>query len=164
MSDRVDPLLSLHQAIKLMGVVESKLSALGFSLAPAKAPVASYLGTKRSGNLLFVSGRKSELSGRVGEDVSEEQAHVAARDTMLHLLAIIKEDIKDLDKIKSVVKVQGFINASKEFNRLPQVLDGASDLLINLFGKDGKHARTATGAAQLPYDATIQIDMVLELK
>ncbi len=147
-----------------MGQIESKLITLGFKLATPKTPVANYLGTKRAGDLLFVSGRKSELTGRVGEDVTEEKAKLAARDTILLILAIVKKDIHDLDQIKSVIKVQGFINSSRDFGRLPQVLDGASELLINLFGEEGHHARTATGAVQLPYDATIQLDMVLEMK
>lgn len=147
-----------------MGIIESKLESLGFTLEAAKPPVANYLGSKRVGDLLFVSGRKSELTGKIGESVTEEQAKNAARDTVLLVLAIIKNDIIDLDLIEGVIKVQGFINSSTEFNRLPQVLDGASELLIELFGMEGHHARTATGAAQLPYDATIQLDMILKLK
>ncbi len=147
-----------------MGIIESKLESLGFTLGLPKSPVANYLGSKRVGDLLFVSGRKSELTGRVGVDVTEKQAKDAARDTIVLILAIIKNDIKDLDLIEEIIKVQGFINSSSKFNRLPQVLDGASELLIDLFGIHGQHARTATGAAQLPYGATIQLDMVLKLK
>lgn len=146
-----------------MGRVEQKLNDLGFQLGPHKTPVASYLGTKRTGNLLYVSGRKSELIGAVGDEVSEEQAKLAARDTVILMLAIIKKDIKDLDIIKGVVKMQGFIRSGKTFTRQPHVLDGATELLIELFGNAGKHARTATGVNQLPFGATIQLDMVLEL-
>lgn len=148
----------------MAGAIETKLEELGYTLEDPKSPVANYLSTKQAGNLLFVSGRKSELTGRVGEDVTEAQAKKAARETIVLLLAIIKKDIGDLDKIEGVVKVQGFINASKGFDRLPEVLDGASELLIELFGNEGRHARTATGAYQLPYGASIQIDMVLSLK
>jgi enamine deaminase RidA (YjgF/YER057c/UK114 family) len=147
-----------------MKSVESKLESLGFKLEAPKPPVADYLGTKQVRDLLFVSGRKSELTGKVGEDVTEEQAKIAARDTVILLLSIVKNDIQDLDKIEGIVKVQGFINASEKFDRLPQVLDGASEILIELFGKNGHHARTATGASQLPYAATIQLDMILNLK
>ena len=146
-----------------MGGVEKKLSDLGFQLASAKGPVANYLGTKQTGNLLYVSGRKSELIGAVGNEVSEEQAKTAARDTVILMLAIVKNDIKDLDKIRGVVKMQGFIRSDKNFTRQPHVLDGATELLIELFGDDGKHARTATGVNQLPFGATIQLDMILEL-
>ena len=144
-------------------MVEEKLKQLGIEMGPPKAPVANYLGTKRVGDLLYVSGRKSELTGRVGKEVTEEQAKIAARDTVVIMLSIIKQDIKDLDLIEGVVKLQGFIRASKKFDRLPQVLDGASELLIEIFGENGKHARTATGAYQLPYGATIQLDMILKM-
>ena len=147
-----------------MGSIESKLESLGYTLGTPKPPVANYLGSKRVGDLLFVSGRKSELTGKVGEQITEDQAKKAARDTVILILAIVKNDIADLDLIEGVIKVQGFINSSSKFNRLPQVLDGASELLIELFGDNGHHARTATGAAQLPYEATIQLDMVLKLK
>ena len=147
-----------------MGIIEEKLDVLGISLDPPKAPVANYLGSKQVGNLLYVSARKSELLGTVGIDVTEQEAKDAARDTAILLLSIIKNDIKDLDLIKGVVKMQGFIRSSPDFTRQPQVLDGASELLIELFGEDGRHARTATGTHQLPYGATIQLDMILELK
>jgi enamine deaminase RidA (YjgF/YER057c/UK114 family) len=146
-----------------VGRIEQKLNDLGFRLGSPKPPVASYLGTKRTGNLLYVSGRKSELIGAVGDEVSEEQAKIAARDTIILMLAIIKDDIKDLDMIKGVVKMQGFIRSSENFMRQPHVLDGATELLIDLFGDEGKHARTATGVNQLPFGATIQLDMILEL-
>jgi enamine deaminase RidA (YjgF/YER057c/UK114 family) len=147
-----------------MGRVEERLTEMGLNLGPAKSPVANYLGTKRSGNLLFVSGRVSEQRGRVGVDVSQPQAKLAARDTLLDLLAIIKADIGSLDEIESIVKLQGFVNADASFDALPQVVDGASELLISLYGESGRHARTATGAAQLPYGATIQLDLVVEVR
>ena len=147
-----------------MGIIEEKINHLGIQLEPPKPPVANYLGSKRIGDLLFVSGRKSELTGRVGKEVTEEQAKRAASDTVILILSIIKKDIQELDLIESVVKLQGFINTSKKFTRLPQVLDGASEMLIELFGENGHHARTATGAKQLPYNATIQLDLILKLK
>ena len=147
-----------------MSTIESRLQSLGLSLGAAKPAVGLYLGSKRAGDLLFVSGRKSALTGRVGRDVTEEEAKKAARNTALLILAIVKADIGELDKIEGIVKMQGFINADPSFHRLPQVLDGASELLIALFGEQGRHARTATGAAQLPYEATIQLDMILKLK
>ena len=144
--------------------IETRLAALGIVLDTPKSPVAQYVGTKRSGNLLFVSGRVSELQGEVGTDVTEDQAKLAARDIVILLLAIIKQDIKDLNLISGVIKLQGFIRSSPQFTRQPQVLDGASELLIELFGDAGHHSRTATGVAQLPFGAAIQLDMVLELR
>ena len=146
-----------------MSSIEEKLRSLGLELPPAKPPVGNYIGCKIVGNLLFASGRVSDLKGEVGTDVPEEEAKIAARDTVLLILSIIKKDIKDLDLLKGVAKVQGFIKCNKNFIRLPEVLDGASDLLISLFGENGRHARTATGVAQLPFNAAIQLDIIFEL-
>jgi enamine deaminase RidA (YjgF/YER057c/UK114 family) len=143
--------------------IEQRLRDLGLALAPAKAPVANYIGTKQSGDLLFVSGRVSSLRGVVDSELGVEQARLAARDTLLDLLAIIREDIGDLDRIVSVVRMQGFVRSAPAFTDQPQVIDGASDLLVNLFGDAGRHARTATGAAQLPFGAAVQLDLVLRL-
>jgi len=136
---------------------------MGVILKAPKAPIAQYLNTKLTGNLLFVSGCVSELRGVAGNDVTEEQAKEASRNTMILLLAIIKEDIKDLDLIVGIIKVHGFIRSSSRFTRQPQVLDGASQLLIELFGEAGRHSRTATGVSQLPFGAAVQLDMILEL-
>lgn len=146
-----------------MGQIEDIMQAQGLGLPPPPKAVANYLGTKRCQNLLFVSGRKSELQGAVGVAVTQAAAKDAARDTMLLLLAIIKNDIGSLDHILSIVKVQGFIRSGPDFMYHPQVLDGASELLISLWGEQGRHARTATPTSQLPYGATIQLDMVVEL-
>ena len=143
--------------------IEEKLKTFGLVLPEAKPPVGNYIGCKVAGNLLYASGRVSDLKGKVGKNVSEEDARKAARDTVLLILAIIKKEIKDLDLLKGVLKVQGFINCTDGFPDLPNVLDGASDLLISLFGENGKHARTATGVAQLPYGTTLQLDIIFEI-
>ena len=146
-----------------MSVVEERLRALGLALPAPKAPVANYLGSKRSGDLLFVSGRVSQLRGEVGSEITLADAKTAARDAMLDLLAIVKQDIGDLDRIVSVEQVRGFVRSAPSFTEQPYVIDGASDLLIALFGEPGRHARTATGAAQLPFGAAVQLDMVVRL-
>ena len=146
-----------------MSVVEERLRALGLALPAPKAPVANYLGSKRSGDLLFVSGRVSQLRGEVGSEITLADAKTAARDAMLDLLAIVKQDIGDLDRILSVEQVLGFVRSAPSFTEQPYVIDGASDLLIALFGEPGRHARTATGAAQLPFGAAVQLDMVVRL-
>jgi enamine deaminase RidA (YjgF/YER057c/UK114 family) len=147
-----------------MSRVEERLKAIGLTLGPARAPVANYLGTKRSGDLLFVAGKVSALRGEVGTEVDFAQARRAARDTMLDLLAIIKQDIGDLDRIISVERLQGFVRSAANFTEHPQVIDGASDLLVELFGEAGRHARTATGAAQLPFGAAVQLDLILRIE
>jgi enamine deaminase RidA (YjgF/YER057c/UK114 family) len=146
-----------------MSIVESRLRSLGLTLPPPKVPVANYLGTKQSGDLLFVSGRVSQRRGEVGSELTLEEAKTAARDAMLDLLAIVKQDIGDLDRIVSVEQVRGFVRSAPSFMQQPLVIDGASELLIALFGENGRHARTATGAAQLPFGAAVQLDMVLRV-
>ena len=146
-----------------MSRVEEKLHALGLTLPPAKAPVANYLGTKQSGDLLFVSGRVSQMRGEVGTELTLEQAKIAARDAMVDLLAIIKNDIGDLDRIVSIEQLRGFVRSAPTFIEQPKVIDGASELLIALYGDAGRHARTATGAAQLPFGAAVQLDLVVRL-
>ena len=146
-----------------MSNIENRLKELGIDLPPPKTPVANYLGSKRSGDLLFVSARVSELRGEVGSTVSEEEAYQAARETMISILAIIKEDI-DLDQIVSVDKLLGLVRSSSEFIRQPQVIDGASDILVDVFGEAGRHARTATGVAQLPFGACVQLELIMSMK
>jgi enamine deaminase RidA (YjgF/YER057c/UK114 family) len=144
--------------------IERRLADLGLALPPPKAPVANYLGSKRSGDLLFVSGRVSQTRGEVGTDLDLGAAKAAARDALLDILAIVKHDIGDLDRIVSVERMQGFVRSAPTFTAQPQVIDGASDLLVALLGEDGRHARTATGAAQLPFGAAVQLDLVLRLR
>lgn len=146
-----------------MSEVEERLSSLGESLPEAKIPVANYLGCKRSGDTLYVSGRVSQARGEVGTDLSVSEAKIAARSAMLDILAIVKDEIHDLDKIVSVEKLVGFVRSAPSFTEQPQVIDGASDLLIALFGDRGKHARTATGVAQLPFGAAVQLEMIVML-
>ena len=147
-----------------MGMIEKRLKELGLDLPQPKPPVGNYLGCKTIGKLLFASGRVSDLIGEVGTEVTEDQAKDAARDTVLVILSIIKKDIIDLDQIDGVLKVTGFIRSSPGFTRQPKVVDGASDLLIELFGENGRHARTATGVAQLPFGASVQLDIIFYLK
>lgn len=146
-----------------MSAVLARLQVLGLTLPAAAPPVANYVGTRRSGDLLFVSGKVSGLRGVVGTEVSPGAARLAARDTVLELLAIVAADIGDLDRIASVERMQGFVRAAPSFTELPAVIDGASDLLVALFGEAGRHARTATGAGQLPFGAAIQLDLILRL-
>jgi len=146
-----------------MSIIEVKLQTLGLELPQPKPPVGNYVGSKAIGEMLFASGRVSDLIGAVGADVSEEQAKEAARNTVLVILAIIKQDI-NLDLIVGVIKVTGFVRSSPGFIRQPKVVDGASDLLIEIFGESGRHARTATGVTQLPFGASVQLDIIFQLR
>ena len=146
-----------------MSKLEEKLRSLNIQLGEAKPPVGNYIGCKIAGSLLYASGRVSDQKGKVGKDVSLAEARNAAHDTVLLILSIIKHEIKDLDRLKGVIKVQGFINCDDSFAELPKVLDGASDLLVDLFGEKGRHARTATGVAQLPFGTSVQLDIIFEI-
>ncbi len=146
-----------------MGKVEEKLSSLGEALPDPKKAVANYLGCKRTGSTLYVSGRVSLMCGEVGSDLTVSEAQIAAKEALLDILAIVKEEIGDLDKIVGVEKMLGFVRSASYFTEQPKVIDGASDLLVALFGEEGRHARTATGVAQLPFGAAVQLEMILRL-
>jgi len=146
-----------------MGRIEKKLEQLDEILPVAKSPVANYLGCKLSGSTLYVSGRVSQARGEVGSDLTVDESRLAARSALLDVLAIVKAEIGDLDRISSVLKMNGFVRSAASFTEQPQVIDGASDLLIELFGDSGRHARTATGVAQLPFGAAVQLEMILAL-
>ncbi len=137
---------------------------MGLSLPEPKPPVGNYLGCKKMGDMLFASGRVSDCIGEVAAEVTLENAREAAENTVLTILAIIKQDIKDLDLITGVLKLTGFVRSSATFTEQPKVIDGASDLLIRLFGENGRHARTATGVAQLPFGASVQLEIIFQLK
>lgn len=146
-----------------MSRIDARPRQLGPTLPPPAAPVANYVATKRSGDLLFVSGKVSRLRGAVGADVSTADAKAAARDTLLELLAIVRQNIGDLDRVASMERMHGFVRSAPMFTDQPEVLDGASDLSVQLFGETGRHARTAPGAAQLPFGAVVQLDLVLRV-
>jgi enamine deaminase RidA (YjgF/YER057c/UK114 family) len=146
-----------------MSLVEKRLEQLGLSLPGPKPPVGNYLGCKHVGELLFASGRVSDRIGEVGTEVTLDEAKEAARDTVLIILAIVKQDIRDLDLLAGVLKVTGFVRSSATFTEQPKVIDGASELLIELFQDNGRHARTATGVAQIPFGASVQLDIIFLL-
>jgi len=147
-----------------MSRIEEKLMDLGESLPPPKEHVANYLGCKRSGNLLFVSARVSEMRGEVGTELNVAQAQIAAKGALLDILAIIKDEIGDLDQIVSIEKMVGLVRSASTFTEQPKVINGASDLLILLWGENGRHARTATGVAQLPFGAAVQLELIMRLR
>ena len=153
-----------------MSVVEEKLQEMGLSLSAPSAPLANYIPAVRTGNLVFLSGvgpRTSDgqtATGKVGRDLTVEQAQVAARQCGLNLLANLKGIIGDLDKVTHVVKLLGMVNAVPEFGEHPQVINGCSDLLVALFGEKGRHARAAVGMGSLPNGIPVEIEMVVEVE
>ena len=150
--------------------VEAKLKALGLELPPTPRPAANYVGAVQTGNLLFISGhvpaRDGQMAyvGKVGKDLSVEQGYEAARLVALNCLASAKSVLGDLDRITRVVKVLGMVNCSEDFGDQPKVINGASDLLVQLFGDSGRHARSAVGMQALPFGIAVEIEMIFELE
>ena len=150
--------------------IKEKLSALGLTLPTAAAPVAAYVPAVKSGNLVFTAGQlpvvdgKLVKEGKVSSDVTAEDAKKMAEICALNALAAISL-VAELDQIERVVRVGGFVNCAPGFTAIPGVVNGASELLIKIFGDvNGKHARTAVGVAELPLNAPVEIEMVVQLK
>ena len=150
--------------------IKEKLSSLGLTLPTPVAPVAAYVPAVKTGNLVFTAGQlpvvngKLVLTGKVGSDVTAEDAKKMAEICALNALAAISL-VADIDQIEKIVRVGGFVNAAPGFVAIPAVINGASELLIKLFGEvNGKHARTAVGVAELPLNAPVEVEMVVQLK
>ena len=150
--------------------IQAKLAELGLTLPQAVAPVAAYVPAVRAGNLVFTAGQlplvdgKIPFVGKVGSDVTPEQAKDMAQVCALNALAAISL-VADIDQIEKIVRVGGFVNGIPGFVAIPAVINGASELLIKLFGEvNGKHARTAIGVAELPLNAPVEVEMVVQLK
>jgi len=150
--------------------IKAKLAELGLTLPEAALPVAAYVPAVRTGNLVFTAGQlplvdgKIPFVGKVGSDVTPEQAKDMAQVCALNALAAISL-VADIDQIEKIVRVGGFVNGIPGFVAIPAVINGASELLIKLFGEvNGKHARTAIGVAELPLNAPVEVEMVVQLK
>ncbi len=153
-----------------MSKVEEKLRAMGLELPEAPTPVAAYLPCVRTGNLIFVSGQvpreKGELRhrGHVGSERNLVEAADAARICALNALSVVKNEIGDLDRIRRIVKITGFVASSEGFHQQPKVIDGASVFLAELLGDKGQHARAAVGVNELPLGASVELDMIVEVE
>jgi enamine deaminase RidA (YjgF/YER057c/UK114 family) len=151
------------------GTIEKKLEELGIVLPTPAAPVANYVGFVRTGRLLFISGQLCladgvlVAQGKLGAQVTIEQGEAAARACAINLLAQAKAALGDLDKVVRVVRLGGFINATPTFLEGPKVMNGASDLMVAVFGDKGRHARTTVGVAVLPIDAAVEVEGTFEV-
>ncbi|MED1723358.1 RidA family protein [Brevibacillus parabrevis] len=144
---------------------EENLAALQLSLPQLRTPVGNYVACVRTGNLLFTAGQGvDQYKGKLGRDLTVEEGYLAARQSMLNVLAAVEAELGDLGKVKRVVKILGFVNSTEEFTDQPKVMNGASDLLVAVFGEAGKHGRSAVGMAQLPNNTAVEIEMVLEIE
>jgi enamine deaminase RidA (YjgF/YER057c/UK114 family) len=152
-----------------MSGVEGRLASLGHELPVVAAPLAAYVPALRTGNLIFTSGqlptRNGELAftGIVGRDVSVEDARAAAEICALNAIAAVKSVIGNLDNVRRVVKVVGFVASAPDFTQQPAVINGASELLLAVFGDVGKHARSAVGVAALPINAPVEVELIVEV-
>jgi enamine deaminase RidA (YjgF/YER057c/UK114 family) len=154
----------------IMAQIEAKLAKLGIVLPTPTAPVANYIPFVRTGALLMVSGQiclgadgKLVARGKLGENVSIEDGQAAARVCAINLLAQVKAALGDLDKLARVVRLGGFINSAPTFLEGPKVMNGASDLMVEVFGDKGRHARTTVGVAALPADAAVEVEGLFEV-
>jgi len=153
-----------------MSEIEKNLEKLGITLPDAPAPAANYVPWVKTGNLVFISGQVTmgpnglEYQGKVGKDFTIEEAQGAARLCAINLLAQLKAACNgDLEHVRRCVKLGGFVNATPEFENHPQVINGASDLLVEVLGERGRHARFAVGAGGLPFNVAVEIDAVFEV-
>jgi enamine deaminase RidA (YjgF/YER057c/UK114 family) len=150
-------------------MIADRLTELGISLPAVFPPAGNYVGCVVVDNIVFVGGHgpvdgDTVIRGKVGRDVSLEDARLAARMTALSILATLQAELRDLDRIERIVKVFGMVNVAPGFNQTPQVIDGCSDVLVEIFGEAGRHTRSAVGLAELPFDIAVEIELTALLK
>lgn len=149
--------------------VAQRLNELGIELATPRPPQANYVSAVRTGNLIFLAGTGPYLpdgglvTGKVGGELTVEQGYAAARWAMLALLANLQAELGDLERVARVVKLLGMVNCTVDFTRQPEVINGASDLLVEVFGERGRHARSAVGMFALPRNIAVEIEMIVEV-
>jgi enamine deaminase RidA (YjgF/YER057c/UK114 family) len=149
---------------------EQRLQELGIELAKPTSPMANYVNAVRTGNLLYLAGKGPGLPGhplpvgKVGRDFTREQGYEHARQTGLSLIAVMKDELGDLDRVKRIVKLLGMVNATPEFGEQPEVINGCSDLFVSVFGDRGRHARSAVGVGSLPRGIPVEIEVIVEIE
>ena len=152
-----------------MDSILDRIESLGLRLPEVPTPIAAYVNCVRTGNLLFLSGGlpidgDRKVIGKVPTDVSIDEAYEGARIVILNRLAVIRGEIGSLDKVKRIVALNGFVNSEPDFYGHPQVINGASELLVQIFGDKGKHSRTALGAPALPLNVAVEINLIVEVE
>jgi enamine deaminase RidA (YjgF/YER057c/UK114 family) len=149
---------------------DKKLKEMGIELFAPPKPMANYVRAVRTGNLVYLAGHGptkadgTNITGKLGKDMTVEQGYDAARQVGIALLSTLKGEIGDLNKVKRIVKVLGMVNCTPEFTDQPKVINGFSDLMVNLFGEKGKHARSAVGMISLPNGIAVEIEMIVEIE
>jgi enamine deaminase RidA (YjgF/YER057c/UK114 family) len=149
---------------------EERLKELGHALPETPQAIGNYVHAVPTGKLLFLSGKGPDLIGgkhwlgKLGAELTTEQGYEAARDTMLNLLAVLHDELGELSRVKRVVKLLGMVNSTPNFDEQPKVINGASDLLVSIFGDKGRHARSAVGMQSLPGGIPVEIEMIVEIE
>jgi len=153
-----------------MSKIEQRLQELGITLPVPGEPKFSYIPCNQTGNLVYTSGQDCRIdgelmyTGKLGRDLTIEQGQEAARQTIINCLAVIKAHLGDLDRVVKVVKLLGFVNSAPGFADQPYVMNGASNLLVDVFGENGKHARSAIGTSDLPFHTPVEIELIVEVR
>lgn len=151
-------------------VVEEKIESLGITLLEPAPPVANYVNAVKTGSLVFMAGKGPSLpeggyiTGKVGRDLTIEEGYEAARYSAIVQLAALKAEIGDLNRVVRIVKVLGMVNCTSDFTNQPEVINGFSDLMVEVFGDRGKHARAAVGMGSLPRDIAVEVEMIVEVR
>ncbi|WP_090826795.1 RidA family protein [Paenibacillus sp. yr247] len=153
-----------------MSRIEQRLQELGITLPPSPEPRFTYIPCNQTGNLIYLSGQDCRINGelmyegKLGREVTLEQGQAAARQTIINCLAVMKGYLGDLDRVVKIVKMLGFVNSAPGFGDQPYVINGASDLLVAVFGEHGKHARSAIGTSELPFHTPVEIELIVEVR
>ncbi|MDW7667339.1 MAG: RidA family protein [Bacillota bacterium] len=153
-----------------MAKIEQRLYELGIEIPALYEPVANYLSVRKTGNLLYLSGAgplvdgEIEYKGKIGKELNKEDGYIAARLSALNMLSILKNELGDLDRIEKIIKLQGFVACSDDFYDQPFVINGASDLFVEVFGEAGKHARAALGTNVLPFNTPVEILLIVQIR
>jgi enamine deaminase RidA (YjgF/YER057c/UK114 family) len=149
---------------------ETKLKEKGIVLITPSSPVANYVNVVRVGDMLYLAGKgplkadNTYITGKVGKDLTIEQGYEAARLAAIAHLAVIKNELGSLNKVKRIVKVLGMVNCTEDFKDQPKVINGYSDLMVEIFGEKGKHARSAVGMAALPFNMAVEVEVIVEVE
>lgn len=149
---------------------EARLKEKGIVLATPSSPVANYVNAVRVGNLLYLAGKgptkpdNTNITGKVGRELTIEQGYEAARLTAINHLAVIKNELGSLNKVKRIVKVLGMVNCTEDFKDQPKVINGYSDMMVEIFGEKGKHARSAVGMYALPFNMAVEVEVIVEIE
>jgi enamine deaminase RidA (YjgF/YER057c/UK114 family) len=168
MKKMIAALLTMNSLYIAAQTPEDILQSKGITLPEISSPVANYVNAVRTGNLLYLSGKGplqqngKYITGKLGKDLDETQGYEAAKLTAIIQIAVLKKELGSLSKVKQIVKVLGMVNCDSSFTNQPKVINGFSDLMVEVFGEKGKHARSAVGMAALPFNMAVEVEMIVE--